>query len=428
MKLILKFEDWFIVKQELADFNRHNLCEIQRDDFRRFISSQVKEAFDKLCSICSEAIEYEIRIISKSPENMEGGTLAYFQPDLSNRERHVFACYLEYALPHYYNYRVQENAEYCCKNVWLHELIHSADYQNIITANKALRYFNEENSQDAYFGQQENKNRLRNALWLLNKYRVEGIATFVEDLFDNRHSEDEKWDNAHTDDFMNSIYYNRNWQRLQTQEDKQLSEYYNFLPYKLGKLLIFNCLYYTDEANRAVYHTVIDKINQGSLNDIQLSDFNGIDILQKLIGISLEEFIFANIQQKVQSGIQLKLDVSFVEFIKEMLYPDYQDKQYNSQIIRNILKGRKNTEADYKDLLGYLMDKEEIAENYLKFKRKPLNPTLQKLLTNTYEKWLATNDSLLEWKLTYVFDDEELFYDKIPIIGYLDDMLVLESD
>ncbi|GHT77310.1 hypothetical protein FACS189413_02400 [Bacteroidia bacterium] len=40
-------------------------------------------------------------------------------------------------------------------------------------------------------------------------------------------------------------------------------------------------------------------------------------------------------------------------------------------------------------------------------------------------KWITTDETLLTWKLTYVFDDQDALFDNIPILGYLDDMLVI---
>ncbi|GHT77307.1 hypothetical protein FACS189413_02410 [Bacteroidia bacterium] len=55
---------------------------------------------------------------------------------------------------------------------------------------------------------------------------------------------------------------------LFTQQTPAAKEFLNHFPYKLGKVLILNSLYYIDEKNRTVYKAIIDKINAGAINDI----------------------------------------------------------------------------------------------------------------------------------------------------------------
>jgi hypothetical protein len=262
---------------------------------------------------------------------------------------------------------------------------------------------------------------------LLGKYRAEGFATFVEDLFDNGNPESEQWDTRDNEDFNRSFaLISQNENRL----DIETIKYIEFLPYRLGKILIMNSLYYIDNKNRPVYDDIIDKLNSGEKTDIKMSDFRGIDILLKLLSISVEEFIFTNLQTRVKSGINLQIHSDFIYLLHQLSSNDNYYKDFHGlNLLQNVLNGQKNAEPDYKEILGYTMEEEEINESYQEFKRKEnINFTLKNLVEKTYKSWVETKSENLAWKLTYVFDDEDIFYDDVPIIGYLDDMLVLDSE
>ena len=74
------------------------------------------------------------------------------------------------------------------------------------------------------------------------------------------------------------------------------------------------------------------------------------------------------------------------------------------------------------------MKNEEIEYHYIAFKAQFVNHNVFiQLLSKAYSNWEATHDELLAWKLSYVFDKEDLIPDDLYIVGIIDDMLVLDS-
>jgi len=418
--ITIRFEDRFVLERTFYDFNRDNNCKLSIDEFTRFIRLQLSEALERLQTICPSSLEYEVNVINRAPSNIKSSTIAYFDHRKSTDSKHYFCYYLDYGLPHYYRHcALAGHSDAEESNVWLHELVHSADFTLIKHNIKRLKFFDIENEATtlSWTNPEDDKQMMRILSWLM-RFRDEGLATFIEELFDSSKPDMEQWNMLRLSApslFSAAVF------RPRSVENEALAQ----LPYVLGKYLIFNCMYHIDEDNRHIYNKIACKINATGINDVKLSDFEGVDILPKLLSITLEEFIFTTLL-KQPLGLNYAFAGNFINAIKQFLWScRYRETNYSTTLLRNAINGQANTAEDFIEVLGYPLSREETEEAYNSFDLKSVNLTMRKLLVRTYEQWRETGDEIAAWKLTYVFDDEDIVNDEIPILGYLDDMLVL---
>ncbi len=423
MTINITFEDFHGAVERFDQYGKERNTAVDINKFKKFVESQFREAILFLNKECKPSIQYDIKIITKSPNN-NSHSIAYFRSDKSDDLRHYFAYYLEFAIPHFANYHISCNQN--VKNVWIHELVHSLDYFKIKDAHFKIETYFKNIHFNQGFGRGLKSNSVYYVLNYLNKLRIEGIATFVEDLFDNAAQNNELWlkiDEMNIELYLGLIFNS-------SQNDRKINtDFINSIPYRLGKHLVLNCLFYIDEANADIYRNVLMKINNNE--NISLKDIGSISFLEKLLNLSLEDFIYINLASTSSLSPDITFKSTFLKVILNFLnnegFQENNDFQNGFNLLIKILKSDKdNLQNLLKDVLGSKMNEVVIRENYDFFlKNHNQNKIFIQLLNKVYQNWEINKNELDAWKLTFVFDEQDIIFDNLPVIGYLDDMIVL---
>jgi len=81
--------------------------------------------------------------------------------------------------------------------------------------------------------------------------------------------------------------------------------------------------------------------------------------------------------------------------------------------------------------VGYKMSQKEIMDYSSSFvadeKSEEIKQCVIKQMSLLLPLAIKEKNEIAQWALTYLFDEEELIYDTIPIFGYQDDWLVLDA-
>lgn len=414
----LTFQDIHNSKQELHWFNKDNNVNYDLNQISRFIKDQVNRAIKLLHgNFGVENHIFNIKII-QDPSRIHGNTLAYFNAELSTRYDSMFFCYWKYAIIEYHQNTT--NAKSDIKNVWIHELAHCFDFVEIHRMYETLKKIKSDYTHTHIVRHQVRYLYLK-LMSNLKKVRAEGIATFIEDLFDN--GDNEIWEK----EFIVNVYFQNFTKILEFDEDnlKSIGQYH------FGKHLILNVLFYKHQEYDHIFKSVAHKIRTSE--NISISDFVGMDILPCIYNIKIEEILFIHLQKKTPLLFEISLQETILQHLLEIAESDNIIMlESETQFIDDLFKLDEWNDNKkirfFEDSVGYPMKNEEIESHYIAFKAQFLNHNVFiELLSKAYSNWEATHDELLAWKLSYVFDKEDLIPDDLYIVGIIDDMLVLDS-
>lgn len=88
--------------------------------------------------------------------------------------------------------------------------------------------------------------------------------------------------------------------------------------------------------------------------------------------------------------------------------------------------------ASLKEVLGYPMEGAEIEAQMVRFADTGDDPgdlreMVQAMGVRIYKAWQNDPEEILRWLLTYLLDPEDLFFDRVPYLGLMDDYYVLHT-
>lgn len=86
-----------------------------------------------------------------------------------------------------------------------------------------------------------------------------------------------------------------------------------------------------------------------------------------------------------------------------------------------------------RDIMGCKMSDDELRDAYNGHSNNNANSntkidTMVALLINRLSDYPQNSEKgeMIRWALTYFFDDKDLIDDNIPVMGYIDDMVILD--
>lgn len=411
MTITIDYEDFHQSQQELIWFNKDNNSNIEINQVRVFIKNQFVEALDILSENNYPNLDYKIKLLSHFLPEM-GNRIAYFHVNKSDNNTHYFYYYLSSVFDHMFEeVQNQSNSNEYYNNVWIHELSHSFDFLEL------NKFHTDYEKLENY-----SSDKLQYFFSYLDVFRAEGIATLIEDLLNND-QESEKW-------FIdeNSLKINQNViQSLNSETYK--ADITKALPYWCGKNFIINCLFYKLPHLRKDIQNILNKIKDTRY--ISMKDFTEKFRLNQLYSISIEDYIFINVQRKIKLPIKIDLSKYIIDNIL-LFYGDNEYVQHFYKIYNLLSKGKENASkeavfSDYlKEIIGYSMTEVEIKNYYETIiKSEKSDSCYMQLLNSKYHEWMSDKNETAALQLTYVFDNEDTLKDILPIVGRVDDMLVL---
>lgn len=117
-----------------------------------------------------------------------------------------------------------------------------------------------------------------------------------------------------------------------------------------------------------------------------------------------------------------KYDHSLLKVINSKEYYAY------ANLLESILKGRNHFKPMDFEYLQHnkIIEDASIVRYYISYEKLLSDGIFKDLLTKVYARAVAQKDELSFWRLSYVFNRDEVIEDFFPIIEHIDDMMVLE--
>jgi uncharacterized membrane protein YkvA (DUF1232 family) len=332
-------------------------------------------------------------------------------------------------------------------SLWHHELIHLADYHNIIFFQMAIEQSMEDDRLSAtglsdYYGSPKARANQRNYLGLINHYRVEGIAMLYEIIrglgtVPEIPSEDLGFFKmglssltVDPDSSQESVHYEN--------RREALHDY----AYLAGPFLLLISLYpeLKSETEKQLWHKAKHIVFDRSEEIFSLEESRAL--LQKAIELDLCTYLknMATQNHPIDDVRYLVLS-EVVDAVRES-FRDGQEsapgmtvqEEFDALLAHAAAGNEAGFVETLKGVIGKPLDPAEIRRAFPPFWEKINQGTdrLHRLIAQKtealYHTWQqdAEPDSLPAYLLSYVLESVDLIDDHLPLIGYLDDVFVLE--
>lgn len=412
MKLIFTYDQLSEIQLELEELNLKYDTRFDLFQFENYIRCQFQDAV----KIISEYwdIQHSEHSICFEHNFMNKSSLAVFYLAKSSIGHGVFGLNFRMAFNDYLEEIHEENYRPIRKNVWLHELVHFVDILKLKEGQEKIEVYD------------SNENFLKRILLLWHYMRSEGIARMVDYLLENRETPPKEWNfnSRYAQSKINEYLFNvLELKQIDSEEETSL---WNLILYRYGKFLILNTLFYLEDENWEQYEKIFSYAYEN--DKITMSSIDGLDIFQSMTKISLEDFIYANIQKNINLPYPCINVADHLRFFKLALIKESFNGGKAVTILLKIVS--QEDELTFNDFNEILSDVEMTDEQILKFYHEYMNDekistVFKKLLNQVVNRWKSERDDIDRMKLLYTFSSETVFPQFLPILGNLDKMLVL---
>ncbi len=363
-----------------------------------------------------ERLEIELEV--SNDENEDWNLYAYFNSLKSSPEALVFS------MKEIVVRQILENADTTkLTEVIDHEMCHAADFEELrmdrIISDEIADKYNETLSNsidggtpdivlDAIFG-------------LFNHYRAEGVAILCERLINGKTIIPSTrsivvFNSVFEDLLHNSTSFMRGFHKNEIYEEEM-----HHVAYLIAPDLLYAVLRILDR----VEQSITEKLE--SANPEQLTIEERQSLVRSALSLSLPEYIQglcyitpADNLVAVCGQIQGESDDEAISNFFSMFASDNYDKFVSTM----------------EKLLGSPMSVDEIKEYVDKWDSEwissPMRLKLRSKINNLYSIMISPESRnkhkrASRWALTYFFDDQDLIFDEMPVLGLVDDLIVVDK-
>lgn len=375
----------------------------------------------------------EIRLAQTDTKSNVGIVLAAFLPDNSTPDRLTFIVYEELmeiilkteAIPNKEDLHMHEKAVPRCIT---HEMCHAADMWSLKAAIPIIRElygqaYRWRSSQFVDESQWYDADTLKAAVRILDTYRAEGIAVLGERLINKiPFTLDEI--NRDTKLFKERLFP----YILELSQDSFNGSLAKFVSIKINREA-YNCtpslILQILRWQGTIHDTLWHKLTSGS-TDLTLQELS--TILNGAFLLSLPGYIGKLMMISRESEENPTLD-SLIEFCNSI---DYTRKTSladdGAKCLIRLASEKHPSAKDFneaiREIMGMKMSDEEIEESLSG--RLPTDTSVDTLMDalRSHPRGTEKGD-VARWALTYLFDDEDIIADDLPILGLVDDKIVI---
>ena len=317
------------------------------------------------------------------------------------------------------------------KSTVIHEMFHAADIYMLEKNNQMFSRMLNDIYRTYYSCFDFEKNSpitLLKILQLFDHYRAEGIAILGEHLLMNREF-------GSSDDAI--ILFRFIFEKAmamaqikingQRENENHFDRLVNDIAYRVAPFILLLVLNKRGDLESEVSHKAWDGLTHGIF---ELTDDEVKKILRTSINLSLSGYI----QGIVCLGNEVAPIRPFLDFCA-LLQKDREEGNINA--FEQLIQEPQSAETFYaamSNIMGCLIPEEELDELFAGFSKNTLNdplyPQMEEKVNLLYSYMKNDADpgrkSIAQWALTYLFDDEDLIYDNISCLGYVDDIIVID--
>jgi hypothetical protein len=443
IKYLLDFD----LKKIGADVPFHEITAIIKQSFSR----QIEKIIDFVPNINETVLKINLEQPRESNiEKTNYLTLACFDGERSQDSEYFFSLYYhtikEIALSQIgEEAMISVSADF--ENTILHELIHAVDL-------KTIKETQSLSSLDYRLGKKQSEFTILNSkidlfktdiqwafLNTVSMFRNEGITVLGEKLLGNSP--------------INPLFIS----------EKDTLVYYQNLLTRFGHLSS-SIHFLSDIEHIAVY----DEIRQQSMMSYHIGDIILVKLIEKLepslahlciktglflmgkttekpsidetkqllkyaFQMDMSDYIYALVNcehEEIESSLLLKSNLfQFCALIQN---------ENDTKAIQNFtqwiaISGYNNSKEQFlklmKDSIYSCMGTEELESSYIEFKQlessEDILESIKQRVNYLYPLAIKNNNEIAQWALTYLFDSEDLIFDKLSVFGWQDDWLVLNA-
>lgn len=336
------------------------------------------------------------------------------------------------------------------QNVWLHELVHLADWQQIEMFSR-LR----EDAADAALSRMEDHfapryndpdsvlSREWQFLQALEGFRAEGLANLFEGLvagtlchFPDMLAASSLFSGV-MHPFLQKLVRGKgpggSSQGISEVDFTRGLEMIRESWYTAGPGFVLDALIMANPAWHAL-RKIAESIGR---TDMKLPPEEAAGIVRPGIDMDLGQFLFYATQpSSTRSWPSFLTPGSLFSVAHYVSMPDAEYGEY-WQVIEELSDPAGTHDRDsfirgMKRIVGARMDSEEIDREFQQLQARPepafgIARETARRTEDVYRIWQSCPDEVLGWALTFVLDPEDMINDAMPYIGYLDDLFVLEK-
>lgn len=363
-----------------------------------------------------ERLEIELEV--SNDENEDWNLYAYFNSLKSSPEALVFS------MKEIVVRQMLENADTTkLTEVIDHEMCHAADFEElrmnkIISDEIAKKY--DETLTDSIDG--GTPDIVLDAIFsLFNHYRAEGVAIFCEQLVNGKKITPSTRSIVVFNSVFEDLLHNSTSFMLGSHRDEIYEEEMHHVAYLIAPDLLYAVLRILDRVEKSI----AEKLETDT--PARLTTEERHQLVRSALSLSLPEYIQglcyitpADNLVAVCGQIQGESDDEAISNFFSMFTSDNYDKFVSTMA----------------EILGSPMSDEEIKGYVDSWDCKWISPAFKaklRLKINDLYSIMVAPDSrnkqkrASRWALTYFFDDQDLVFDEMPVLGLVDDMIVLDK-
>ena len=312
------------------------------------------------------------------------------------------------------------------KRTVIHEMIHAVD-NKIMKESYGAIY-------DNWYGRRQQGDddnalaALREMLLAFRHFRVEGLAELGACMLTKSPARD----TANTQKRFRMLYdatLLKSWKRAQGEPGAEdiFDDDVSYQAYLLGPTMMVLVLEKRGDVTKEVAKKTLEGLETGNY---KLSDAEMKAILEAALSLTLPDYIQAVVSLGPEVA-PISLFLSFCALLQKDFDNDY---IYAFKDLVGLSKSPIIFDVVMEKILGQVMAEDEIDNRYLAFSRLPdieaSHPQIKDKVARLYDV-LKNNEKaeaqrIARWALTYLFKKRDILHDDIKVIGYMDDMIVLD--
>ena len=423
------------------------------------LTSFIKECFKEQVQKIHDLIPFENELIIKvhleqelqsHDAKPESTTLACFDREFSNEKEYVFRLYYP-TIKEIAFFLLSENTTKIntsqFHNTILHELIHAIDILILKeTLSAHLKDYRLGKSQSHFLVKNIEKEKLNSQIqWAflstVELFRNEGISVLGEKLLGNFSNQSEfKIDFEVSSYFKNLLTYavqmSINTHFASLDEDFKIFEEIrtqSLMAYHIGDIILVKLIGKLDPSlENLCKKTVLYLLGQSELKPTQVE---AKALLKYAFQMDMSDYINALVNcdhHEIQGAFMSKETLFKLCAVIQ--------NEHNSEAIRIFSENKEeNSDPLAKTLFLSLMQStvyscmtnEELIFNYNQFVQnsspEDIMATIKEQATFLLPFATEKNNEIAQWALTYLFDEEDLIFDNISLLGCQDDWIVLDA-
>ncbi len=319
------------------------------------------------------------------------------------------------------------------KSTILHEMMHAADLPLLLKGHRLLDELQKEIHRKAKQSKDKDGDialvALLDTLRMFEHYRTEGVAILGEHLITRRRFH-AVFDTL--EDFLMTFEWTMMKSKKWAVGETRMGEIFDDVTfdgaYRMAPTILLLVLARRGDVEKDLAKRVLWGLHDGVY---EITDEEAASIIRSTLSLTVSEYI----RGVVSLGDKVAPAKPFLEFCVRLSDKSWNDDSIEafSEILQHPTTAESFNEA-LEQFMGHTMEEAEIDVHYQAFventRIEALCPGIKEKAARLYDELKNGSDTKKKqtagWALTYLFEDKDIISDNIQVIGYVDDMAVVD--